>query len=213
VTATAIQGGERQRFRLHTPDGQADVALPLPGRHNVMNALAAAALAHALGLAPGLIARGLESAPAMAGRLTPLRSPEGWLLYDDSYNANPASVRAGIETLVASGGEPWLALGDMAELGAAREVLHRETGAYAKAQGIARLYTVGPLSALAAEAFGPNARSFESREDLAEALAAELHPGARVLVKGSRSSGMERVVARVLGMKGMTHPEGNQHAA
>jgi UDP-N-acetylmuramoyl-tripeptide--D-alanyl-D-alanine ligase len=213
VRASALLVGEPQHFRLYTPQGEAWVALALPGRHNVMNALAAAALASALGLDPELIRRGLDAATAMGGRLTPIASPEGWMLYDDSYNANPASVKAGIATLVSRGDEAWLALGDMAELGAAREALHREVGAYARAQGVARLFAVGTLSALAVEAFGAGGRSYENREALADALAAELHGGVRVLVKGSRSSGMERVVSRVLAAKGLAAKEGGSHAA
>jgi UDP-N-acetylmuramoyl-tripeptide--D-alanyl-D-alanine ligase len=213
VTARILRAGDPNRFLLVTPLGEAEVALPLPGRHNVMNALAAAAVATAFELAPDLIGRGLEAAPRMTGRLTEQRSSEGWVLFDDSYNANPGSVQAGIATLVQGGGEAWLALGDMAELGAARESLHRQVGEFARHAGVARLFTVGPLAALAAKAFGAGAQSFESREALAAALATNLRAGVRVLVKGSRSSGMERVVAAVLAAKGMAAAEGNSHAA
>jgi UDP-N-acetylmuramoyl-tripeptide--D-alanyl-D-alanine ligase len=212
VCATDLEVGERSRFTLRTPAGSAAVDLPLPGRHNVMNALAAAACAHALGIGPGPVARALSSAHGVAGRLTRHDAPAGWTLFDDSYNANPASTMAGIATLVALGGDAWLALGDMKELGAREAELHAEVGRFAREQGIVRLFAVGRLAAHAAAAFGAQAQVYPDRESLAAALAAALVPGVKVLVKGSRSSGMDLVASRVLATHGIT-AGGDAHAA
>ena len=161
ITARDIHGeGEGSRFVLVTPRGEADIALPMPGRHNVRNALAAA----------------------------------GAVLVDDSYNANPGSLDAAIDTLAASGDEAWLVLGDMRELGADEVALHAQAGARAKAAGIARLYALGALSKAAADAFGDGARHFASHAELADALHGEQRAGVRVLVKGSRGSAMDRIV-------------------
>jgi UDP-N-acetylmuramoyl-tripeptide--D-alanyl-D-alanine ligase len=120
------------------------------------------------------------------------------VLIDDSYNANPGSVEAAIAALAAAGGESWLVLGDMAELGEGTELLHAQVGESARGKKIARLYTVGPKSRAAARAFGSEARHFDSQEALVAALARDLSSGVRVLVKGSRSSAMDKVVAALL---------------
>lgn len=213
VGASALEvGATGSRFLLRTPQGSAPVELALAGRHNVMNALAAAACATALGLDAPAIAAGLGTAHAVAGRLDRIAHPDGWVLVDDSYNANPASTMAGIAALVAGGGTPWLALGDMKELGTREAELHAEVGRYARSEGVERLFTVGPLAAHAAAAFGARAQSYPDRESLAADLARALAPGVNVLVKGSRSSGMDRVVAAVLAAHGM-HRAGGHHAA
>jgi UDP-N-acetylmuramoyl-tripeptide--D-alanyl-D-alanine ligase len=214
VTATELAMGERSGFTLVTPAGQIAVELALPGRHNVMNALAAAAAAHALEIPLGTIKRGLESAPDVGGRLTRYASPHGWVLFDDSYNANPASVLAGIATVLAGAGngEAWLALGDMKELGSRQTALHADVGRQAREMGIARMFTVGPLAEHAAAAFGPQAQSYPDRASLASDLSSALARGVHVLVKGSRSSGMERVVGAVLEAHGM-HAQESHHAA
>ena len=199
VTAGDIRGDAGgSRFVLHLPDGEAEVALALPGRHNVRNALAAAAMAHALGVDAATIAGGLSSARAVAGRLRTHALRGGAALVDDSYNANPGSLAAAIDTLATAGDEAWLVLGDMRELGGDEVALHAEAGRRAKAAGIARLFTLGPLSAHAAQAFGEGARGFGSHEALAEAVRSGLREGVRVLVKGSRGSAMDRVVAELL---------------
>lgn len=183
------------RFRLCTPAGGLQLRLPLPGRHSVMNALAAAAMAIAAGIDLVHIGQGLEQAQAVAGRFSPRLHRSGALVIDDSYNANPGSVRAAIDTLAAAGQEAWLVLGDMRELGSDAEPLHAEIGAHARAQGLQALLTVGDLAAAASRAFGEGARHFDSQEALTEALQGELKTGLRVLVKGSRGSRMDRVVA------------------
>ncbi|MDZ3823008.1 MAG: UDP-N-acetylmuramoyl-tripeptide--D-alanyl-D-alanine ligase [Pseudoxanthomonas sp.] len=195
VGAGAVELGERCRFRLRCPAGEGEVELPLPGRHNLMNALAAAAIACALEVPFAAIRDGLAAATGVEGRLRLLRQPGGHALVDDTYNANPASVAAAIDTLAGLPGEPWLVLGDMGELGADAAALHEGIGRRARAAGIARLDTIGALSREASAAFGAGGTHHESLEALVAALQAALHPGVVCLVKGSRSAGMERVVA------------------
>jgi UDP-N-acetylmuramoyl-tripeptide--D-alanyl-D-alanine ligase len=191
------------QFTLITPSGNVEVAMPRAGHHNLRNALAAAAIAHALDVPMETIKRGLETAPAVAGRMTRHAMAAGWTLIDDSYNANPGSTAAAIEVLAAEPGEAWLVLGDMRELGAQAEALHAQIGALARERGIACLYTVGELAAAAARAFGKNARQFVDQRALvaalqADLLAANVFAGVRVLVKGSRGSAMDRVVRALL---------------
>ena len=189
-------------FVLVAPHGDVAVSLHLPGRHNVRNALAAAALAMACGVSLATIADGLSAAQPVAGRQVAHTLPNGAVVIDDSYNANPGSLIAAIETLAAAsaqdGGEGWLVLGDMRELGADEEALHADMGARARAAGLRRLYTLGPLSAAAAAAFGEGAHSFQDHASLAAALRADLRAGVRCLVKGSRGSAMDRIVAALL---------------
>ncbi len=180
------------------PAGEIGIALPLPGRHNVRNALAAAAMALAVGAGLDQIRAGLEASERVAGRLVTHALRAGARLIDDSYNANPGSLAAAIDTLAEGGGEAWLVLGDMRELGADEVALHAEAGARARAAGIARLFTLGPLSAHASAAFGADAQHFESHQALLQALAPALRPGLRVLVKGSRGSAMDTIVAALL---------------
>ena len=184
------------RFRLRIGDEASDIALPLPGRHNIRNALATAAAAHAVGTDLDAIRAGLEAMQAVAGRLRTLSGRHGCTLIDDSYNANPASLAAGLETLVAGGEANWLVLGDMAELGAGAEAAHAEAGDLARRLGVERLFALGPLSLSTCRAFGAGAEHFDTAEALIEALAAalaEADPPPRLLVKGSRSMRMERV--------------------
>lgn len=199
VFASDIQlDREGSRFHLSTPAGDADIVLRLPGRHNISNALAAATMALAAGIDIEIIRAGLQAATPVAGRGVARRLQSGAELIDDSYNANPGSTHAAIDTLAAGGGEAWLVLGDMRELGADEVALHAEVGRRAKAAGIARLYTLGALSAHAAEAFGEGAMRFDSHQALADALIKNVRDGVRILVKGSRGSAMDRVVAALL---------------
>lgn len=182
------------RFVLHTPQGDIDVALPLPGRHNIANALAAAAIGCALEVPLERIAHGLRHVGAVSGRLRTLPMAGGWTLVDDSYNANPGSVAAAIDALALAAGERWLVLGDMAELGPDAERLHAGIGELARARGIDRLFGTGRLSAAAVAAFGAGGAHFADQAALVDALRADLHAGVTCLVKGSRSSAMDRVV-------------------
>ena len=188
----------RNGFMLRTPLGTTPVALAQPGRHNVMNALAAAAIAIALDVPLATIRAGLEAAPAVAGRLARRKHASGAFLIDDSYNANPGSFAAAIATLAAEPGETILVMGDMAELGPDAERLHAHIGALAKASGIQHLHAVGRLSDAAAKAFGTGAVHHGDQAALIEALRADLRGGVTALVKGSRSSAMDRVVSALL---------------
>ncbi|HET6603836.1 MAG TPA: UDP-N-acetylmuramoyl-tripeptide--D-alanyl-D-alanine ligase [Xanthomonadaceae bacterium] len=200
VTARPVRcGHEGCRFVLVAPEGEAELVLALPGRHNVLNALAAAALALAAGAQLQDVAAGLAAAPSVAGRLVRHRLAGGAVLIDDSYNANPASVGVAIAALAMAGGNTVLVLGDMAELGAGALRLHAEVGERARAAGIGNLFTVGPLSAAASRAFGAGAQHFESQDALLGALRAALSPGTTCLVKGSRSSAMDRIVRALAG--------------
>jgi len=200
VTARDVQvGADGSRFILVTPHGEAAVELPLVGRHNVANALAAAALAIGMAdAAPDAIAAGLAAAAPVAGRLVRHALASGALLIDDSYNANPGSLAAAIDTLEVIDGERWLVLGEMGELGSDAQALHAGAGKRARDAGIARLFALGQLGRAAVEAFGEGAAHFDTHAALVDALRQDLHPQARVLVKGSRSSAMERVVAALL---------------
>ncbi len=182
-----------QLFQLVTPLGQADVRLPLLGRHNVMNALAAAAAVTALDFEPAVIARGLANPAMVAGRLTRLPGRAGSRLIDDSYNANPGSLKAALEALVAQAGRPWLVLGDMGELGDTAVALHSAAGEQARALGVERLYAVGELSRHAIDAFGAGGVHCDSMEALIERLQDDLGEGVVILIKGSRGARMERV--------------------
>lgn len=188
------------RFQLITPAGRADVRLPLPGRHNITNALAAAAAAVTIGVAVDDIAERLATITPVAGRLNWKSTPGGARLLDDTYNANPTSLRAALELLSLVQGPHWLVLGDMKELGESAADLHSESGRIARQLGINRLYTVGALARHAADGFGKGFH-FGTMEALIEALRTDLQssPEVAVLVKGSRSSQMERVVAALTG--------------
>lgn len=195
ITARDIKAAaDSSSFTLVTPQGEAAITLALPGRHNIRNALAAAALALGVGAPLAKVAEGLNAARSVPGRLISYRLDNGAVLIDDSYNANPGSLAAAIDTLSEGGGEAWLVLGDMRELGVDAEAMHAEAGRRAKSARIARLFTLGQFSAAAAAAFGEGATHFETHDALADALRTQLHEGVRVLVKGSRGSAMDRIV-------------------
>ena len=209
------QRADGSRFVLSTPEGDAEVNLALPGRHNVANALAAASIALALDVPLATIVAGLEQARAVAGRLRRVTLPGGITLIDDSYNANPSSMAAAIATLALADGERWLALGDMAELGADARALHAGVGAKARERGIERLFAVGPLGAATVEAFGTGGEHYADKAALIAALKAGLHGGVTCLVKGSHSAGMDEVVRALEGASehAVTKPEGASDAA
>ncbi|MCF7222064.1 UDP-N-acetylmuramoyl-tripeptide--D-alanyl-D-alanine ligase [Marilutibacter chinensis] len=225
VSARDVQlreGGSR--FVLVTPLGEAEVSLAMPGRHNVGNALAAASLALGAGADLATIAAGLGEAEPVAGRLVSHRLGNGAVLIDDSYNANPGSAATAIDTLAAMGGEGWLVLGDMREMGTDAEALHAEVGRRARTAGLRRLFALGPLSACAAGAFGDGGRVFDSHDALAatlrDALAGADAGNVRVLVKGSRGSAMDRIVTALLAADNpggdgapTTDDQGGPHAA
>jgi UDP-N-acetylmuramoyl-tripeptide--D-alanyl-D-alanine ligase len=186
-------------FTIRLPDERIEVALAIDGRHNVRNALAAAACCHAAGVSADTIARGLADFRPVQGRLRRIVATGGARLIDDSYNANPDSVRAAIDVLCDQPGERLLVLGDMGEVGEQGPAFHREVGAYARERGIGRLLAFGAQSALAVEAFGDGGEHFERIEDVSARATALASEGVSVLVKGSRSMRMERVVAALAG--------------
>jgi UDP-N-acetylmuramoyl-tripeptide--D-alanyl-D-alanine ligase len=198
VRSRAADQGFASDFRLVTPIGERAVTLALAGEHNVMNALAAAAAAYGAGAGLDAIVDGLARMRAVAGRLEVKLLPGGVRLIDDSYNANPASVRAGLRALAALDGQHWLVLGEMRELGEESAQLHAEIGEFARRSGVARLFAVGEEARHAVETFGTGATWFAVAEDLTAVLGAALEPGVTVLVKGSRSNRLERV-AEALG--------------
>jgi UDP-N-acetylmuramoyl-tripeptide--D-alanyl-D-alanine ligase len=187
------------RLTLHTPSGTAQLALHLPGRHSVMNALAATAAALAVGATLADVVAGLEGARGAPGRLQSMPGRNGARVIDDTYNANPASTQAAIDVLAACSGRRVLVLGDLAELGANSEALHRDIGAAAARAQIDALYTVGKLSTHAAAAFEREHAHFDSQEALIAHLQPLLQPEVTVLVKGSRSARMENVVQALTG--------------
>jgi UDP-N-acetylmuramoyl-tripeptide--D-alanyl-D-alanine ligase len=179
---------------LQTPQGECDVHLQVPGMHNVRNALAATAAAIALDVPLTAIRTGLESFSGVKGRLQKKQGLHGAILIDDTYNANPDSVRAAIAVLASMPGKKILVLGDMGELGSEGERLHAEIGEQAKRAGIHHLFTLGELSRHAVQHFGPEGRRFEYIEDLLHDVENLMAPQVTVLVKGSRFMQMERVV-------------------
>lgn len=181
-------------FTLHTPNGEAQIALPLHGAHNVLHACAAAAIASALKIDEQQIKDGLESAEPVAGRLQPVASASGDTLFDDSYNANPVSVVAAAKFLAAQPGANWLVLGDMAELGNDAAALHTAVGADLKKAGVQHLAATGDLCRHTVAEFGDGAEWFRTKEELIEYLRTNLAGSGNVLVKGSRSMSMEHVV-------------------
>ena len=180
-----------------TPAGEFPLQLPLPGKHNLSNALAATAVCLALDIPLGLIKAGLESVSPVPGRLSLKRARRGWTVIDDTYNANPASLYAALQVLASQEGEPWLVMGDMKELGSDSRKLHAELGDAARSLGVKRLFALGEATASTVDAFGDDATHFNSRDELIATLRAELRPGVICLVKGSRSMGMEHVVQAI----------------
>jgi UDP-N-acetylmuramoyl-tripeptide--D-alanyl-D-alanine ligase len=192
-------------YMLVSPHGSHKVRLNVGGRHNVLNSLAAAAAASAAGATPANIVDGLAAMQPVSGRLQPGRTRQGARLIDDSYNANPSSMRAGIDVLAGLGGRPWLVMGDMGELGNHARDSHVEIGRYARERGVQRIFATGPLSMLAVESFGSGANWYPDTESLARAVNEELSPDVSLLVKGSRSNRLERVVAKLTGVGKEVH--------
>lgn len=189
---------EGSRFTLDVCGKTRTLFLPLPGRHNIANALAAAACAHAAGVELEQIVVGLEGAQAVKGRGQVLPGINGSTVIDDTYNANPGSVKAAIDVLAARSDRRILALGDMAELGSMSSKSHCDIGQYALRKGIDALFVTGHHAEHYARGFGEATRIFDSKSELSDALTAELSSAVSVLVKGSRSAAMENVVSRIV---------------
>nr|WP_199064890.1 UDP-N-acetylmuramoyl-tripeptide--D-alanyl-D-alanine ligase [Chromobacterium sp. ASV5] len=197
VTLSALES----RFTLRSPAGEQAVELPAPGEHNVRNALAAASAALALDVPLAAIAAGLAAFGGAKGRLQRKDSPRGLTVIDDSYNANPDSMKAGIDVLSRLPAPRCFVMGDIGELGEAAPALHAEVGEYARLRGIEQFFALGEVSRHAAAAFGDGAESLDSIDELYECLDRHLASGASVLVKGSRFMRMERVVEHLMQAK------------
>lgn len=187
-----------QQFVLLTPAGETKILLPLLGRHNVLNAVAAAAASFAVGANLEAINIGLTTMQPVAGRLVTLQGFGGARIFDDTYNANPSSVKAALQVLSQYSGDRVFIMGDMGELGDGAEDYHREIGHMAKQIGINQLYACGRLSTSTVEAFGTGGHHFADQSGLSDAVRAILHPAMTVLIKGSRSAKMENVVAALV---------------
>lgn len=194
VSCSGGKGGFKTRFRCEYQDSGHAIGLNLAGRHNVANALAAAASCLALGIGFDQIGEGLSRVRSVPGRMCPGQAGNGALLVDDTYNANPSSFKAALEVLLDLPGEPWVALGAFGELGETSAELHAELGVLAKSVGVARLFATGPNADKAVEAFGSGAGFFPRQEELIDQIQKELREDVALLVKGSRSQRMERVI-------------------
>ena len=195
VSAIDIESGaDSTRFQLRLPGDSIAIRLPLAGIHNVRNACAAAAVAHALGIPVSAVKAGLESVQPVDGRLQPVNGLHGATLYDDSYNANPLSVTAAGEFVASLEGAGWMVLGDMGELGDDALDMHKDVGAALRDAGIDRVFAVGELSKATIEGFGDGGKWFASMDELIEGVGRDLRTNVNVLVKGSRSARMERAV-------------------
>jgi len=198
VTAARANGGHR----FTTPEGGFALTLQVSGEHNLRNALAACAAAHALGVPVTAMQAGLAAFAGVPGRLQRRVAPGGAVVIDDTYNANPESMKAAISVLAAEPGRRLFVMGDMGELGAQAGEMHAEVGDFARKAGIDALMALGEASRQAVQAFGRGATHFEDLEPLIRAASREAERGATVLVKGSRFMRMERVCEALAGNGG-----------
>jgi UDP-N-acetylmuramoyl-tripeptide--D-alanyl-D-alanine ligase len=197
---TTVDGSSE--LYVETPSGSGFIRLQVSGAHNAMNALAATAVACALGIDLNNVIRALSGFAGVPGRLMISRAASGARIIDDSYNANPRSLDAAMQVLVEqradSSVDSWLVLGDMAELGADTESLHRQVGQRARELGVRHLLATGEASRHAVEAFGPGAEYYTEKAQLIERLSAGLTSNSIALIKGSRMMAMEQVVNALL---------------
>ncbi len=198
VSATYQLQTNGSALDITTPVGNVSVHLPAAGLHNVMNALAATAAAVAMAVPLNAIAAGLSGYAGVKGRLQHFAGLKGALVIDDTYNANPSSMQAAIDVLMARAGKKFLVLGDMGELGENATEMHAEIGQYAKKAGVDALFTLGELSAEMTRTFGMGAKHYSTVQDLVADLLAQMSADCTVLVKGSRFMAMERVVREIV---------------
>jgi UDP-N-acetylmuramoyl-tripeptide--D-alanyl-D-alanine ligase len=180
-------------FDLHISADKQTVKLKVPGRHNVQNAVAAAACCSAIGISIERIKSGLEKFSPVKGRLQLVANHNGIKIYDDSYNANPNSLEVALQTIAQNHGENWLILGDMGELGEEAETLHRASAEKAREAGFKRIFAIGDNSKFTIQEFGQGGEHFSGLDELILSVKKELMPGVSILIKGSRSMQMERV--------------------
>ena len=199
ITAWDIRSGIKNNrfvteFTLGASGDTILVRMALAGRHNVMNALAAAAACTSLGMDLEQIKQGLEMVKPVAGRLQPMLSRQGSVVIDDTYNANPASLKVALDVLTSCAGEPWLVLGAFGELGKDSPKIHEEMGELIKSKNVVRVLATGPDALNTVRVFGKGALFFDTQKELIETLNTELKGNEAVLIKGSRSQQMEKVV-------------------
>lgn len=203
VTATgiaekSIDNQFMTEFILQTIQGNIQISLPLAGRHNVMNALAASAACLSLNIPLLQIKQGLEAIKPVTGRLQSYIGKCGSQVIDDTYNANPSSLKAGLDVLLACKGEPWVVLGGLAELGRDSDEIHKQIGEMIKKMGVTKLMVTGKAAQPAVVGYGTGADFFSSQDDLIESLHNQLTGQETLLIKGSRSQKMENVVAALV---------------
>ncbi|HTH93792.1 MAG TPA: UDP-N-acetylmuramoyl-tripeptide--D-alanyl-D-alanine ligase [Rhodocyclaceae bacterium] len=201
------------RIEISTPQGHCEVKLTTVGKHNIRNALAAAAAALATGCSLSGVVAGLASFRPVKGRLQVHLGLSGSTVIDDTYNANPDSARAAIDVLTPLSGRRLFVLGDMGEVGDNGAQYHEEIGSYAKAQGIDALLAIGPMSRAAVMAFGTGARHFDDADELLSVLAPQLDANVVVLVKGSRFMRMERIADAIKQNTNTGSAGGTSHVA
>jgi UDP-N-acetylmuramoyl-tripeptide--D-alanyl-D-alanine ligase len=204
ASEVAIGSGGRVQFDLHTPRGVARASLQVLGRHNAMNAAAAAAAAMELGMDLDTVIRGLASVRSVRGRMCLLPGQDGATVIDDSYNASPNSFRAAIDLLAEYRGRRYLIMGDMAEMGSESAAAHAEVGTYARTRGIDGLWATGNLSRLAVDAFGSGGRLFSDQQAMVMACRGILEPSVTLLIKGSRSAAMDKVAEQLTNKEAST---------
>jgi len=202
IRSTIGDQGPETAFDLVSPLGSAYINLKLGGLHNLRNALGAAAATSAAGARLAEIARGLASVVPVKGRFELKAGINGAFIVDDTYNANPGSLKAGLDSFSSFTKTRWLVLGDMMELGPTADELHADVGRHARAAGISRLLAFGPMAKFAAEAFGEGGRAFDNIDDLIAEARRSLTPDVIVLVKGSRVNRLERVTAALAASQG-----------
>jgi UDP-N-acetylmuramoyl-tripeptide--D-alanyl-D-alanine ligase len=194
IRVSAGEQGFRTHFDFLYQGVRHEAAIGVAGQHNVANALASVAVGVALGLKMDRIVNGLAQSRPATGRMQPMSAESGALVINDTYNANPSSFDAALDVLLHLPGEPWVALGAFGELGNASAELHAELGRQARAMGVARLFATGTHAEKATQSFGAGGIYFADQEDLIDQLRRELREDVVLLVKGSRSQRMERVV-------------------
>ena len=202
-SAEDIESGLRNnefstRFKLQTANAEIAIQLKLAGKHNVINSLAAAASCSYMGISLQQIKQGLESLKPVKGRLDPMQSRYGNIVIDDTYNANPGSLKVAVEVLTQCDGEPWVVLGAFGEMGPDSKKIHEQLGELIKSKNVVRLLTIGSDAESTSNTFGKGATFFSSQAQLIETLNQELKGHEAILIKGSRLQKMENIVAAIV---------------
>jgi UDP-N-acetylmuramoyl-tripeptide--D-alanyl-D-alanine ligase len=198
IEARVVDNQFVTQFVLSTTTEEIAIQLKLAGQHNVLNALAAVACTLSVGIGLPQIKQGLEGLKPVNGRLQPLLGQRGNLVIDDTYNANPGSVRAALEVLKQCKGEHWVVLGALGEMGKDSLNKHKELGELIKSMNVVRLLTIGSYAKSTSNAFGKGATFFDSQKELIVALKTQLTGNETLLIKGSRTQKMENVVAALV---------------